>query len=124
MVVPASLIFNWKAEVEKFAPSLKVKTIYGNDRTKTTDVFDDYEIVLTSYGTLLSDIRFLKDYRFNYIFLDESQNIKNPESQRYKMVRMLQSRNKIVLTGTPIENNTFDLYGQLSFCLLYTSRCV
>jgi len=115
VVVPASLIFNWKAEVEKFAPSIKVKTIYGNDRTKTTDSFDNYEVILTSYGTLLSDIRFLKDYRFNYIFLDESQNIKNPESQRYKTVRMLQSRNKVVLTGTPIENNTFDLYGQLSF---------
>ncbi|RDC56393.1 ATP-dependent helicase [Pedobacter chinensis] len=115
VVVPASLIFNWKAEVAKFAPSIKVKTIYGNERVKTTDSFDDYEIILTSYGTLLSDIRFLKDYRFNYIFLDESQHIKNPESQRYKAVRMLQSRNKVVMTGTPIENNTFDLYGQLSF---------
>jgi len=115
VVVPASLIFNWKAEVEKFAPSIKVKTIYAGERTKTTDTFDDYEIILTSYGTLLSDIRFLKDYRFNYIFLDESQLIKNPDSQRYKAVRMLQSRNKVVMTGTPIENNTFDLYGQLSF---------
>ncbi|MEH3115486.1 DEAD/DEAH box helicase [Pedobacter terrae] len=115
VVVPASLIFNWKAEVEKFAPSIKVKTIYAGERTKTTDTFDYYEIILTSYGTLLSDIRFLKDYRFNYIFLDESQLIKNPDSQRYKAVRMLQSRNKVVMTGTPIENNTFDLYGQLSF---------
>ena len=115
VVVPASLIFNWKAEVGKFAPSIKVKTIYAGERTKTTDTFDDYEIVLTSYGTLLSDIRFLKDYRFNYIFLDESQLIKNPDSQRYKAVRMLQSRNKVTMTGTPIENNTFDLYGQLSF---------
>ncbi|KQM72592.1 DNA helicase [Pedobacter sp. Leaf216] len=115
VVVPASLIFNWKTEVEKFAPSIKVKTIYAGQRTKTTDTFDDYEIILTSYGTLLSDIRFLKDYRFNYIFLDESQLIKNPDSQRYKAVRMLQSRNKVVMTGTPIENNTFDLYGQLSF---------
>lgn len=115
VVVPASLIFNWKAEVEKFAPSIKVKTIYAGERTKTTDTFDDYEIILTSYGTLLSDIRFLKDYRFNYIFLDESQLIKNPDSQRYKAVRMLQSRNKVTMTGTPIENNTFDLYGQLSF---------
>jgi SNF2 family DNA or RNA helicase len=115
VVVPASLIFNWKAEVEKFAPSIQVKTIYAGERTKTTDTFDDYEIILTSYGTLLSDIRFLKDYRFNYIFLDESQLIKNPESQRYKAVRMLQSRNKVAMTGTPIENNTFDLYGQLSF---------
>ena len=115
VVVPASLIFNWKAEVKKFAPSVKVKTLYANERTKTTHDFDNYEIILTSYGTLLSDIRFLKDYRFNYIFLDESQNIKNPESQRYKAVRMLQSRNRVVMTGTPIENNTFDLYGQLSF---------
>jgi len=115
VVVPASLIFNWKAEVKKFAPSIKVKTIYAGERTRTTDTFDDYEIILTSYGTLLSDIRFLKDYRFNYIFLDESQLIKNPDSQRYKAVRMLQSRNKVVMTGTPIENNTFDLYGQLSF---------
>lgn len=115
VVVPASLIFNWQAEVKKFAPSIKVRTIYGNERSKTTDEFDHYEIILTSYGTLLSDIRFLKDYRFNYIFLDESQHIKNPESQRYKAVRMLQSRNKVVMTGTPIENNTFDLYGQLSF---------
>jgi SNF2 family DNA or RNA helicase len=115
VVVPASLIFNWKAEVEKFAPSITVKTIYGNERIKTTDDFDQFEIVITSYGTLLSDIRFLKDYRFNYIFLDESQNIKNPESQRYKAVRLLKSRNKVVMTGTPIENNTFDLYGQLSF---------
>lgn len=115
VVVPASLIFNWQAEVAKFAPSIKIHTIYGADRIKDIRDFDQYEIVLTSYGTLLADIRFLKGYRFNYVFLDESQNIKNPDSQRYKAVRLLQSRNKVVLTGTPIENNTFDLYGQLSF---------
>ncbi len=115
VVVPASLIFNWQAEVAKFAPSIKIRTVYGADRLKDIHEFDQYEIVLTSYGTLLADIRFLKAYRFNYVFLDESQNIKNPDSQRYKAVRLLQSRNKVVLTGTPIENNTFDLYGQLSF---------
>ncbi len=64
---------------------------------------------------LLSDITFLKKFRFNYIFLDESQTIKNPNSERYKAARLLQSRNRIALTGTPVENNTFDLYGQLSF---------
>ncbi|MBE9464395.1 DEAD/DEAH box helicase [Dyadobacter subterraneus] len=115
IVVPTSLIFNWQAEVEKFAPSIKIHTVYGSNRVKDHQNFDDYEIILTSYGTLLSDIKFLKEYRFNYIFLDESQAIKNPESQRYKASRLLQSRNKIVLTGTPIENNTYDLYGQLSF---------
>lgn len=115
IVVPTTLIFNWQSEVAKFAPSIKMLTIYGSDRIKNADDFHNYEIILTSYGTLISDIRFLKEYEFNYIFLDESQAIKNPESQRYKSVRLLKSRNKVVLTGTPIENNTFDLYGQFSF---------
>ncbi|ACT91536.1 DEAD/DEAH box helicase [Dyadobacter fermentans] len=115
IIVPTSLIFNWQAEVEKFAPSIKMLTIYGADRVKDVTDFDRYEIVLTSYGTLLSDVNFLKKYHFNYIILDESQAIKNPESQRYKAVRLLQARNRLVMTGTPVENNTFDLYGQLSF---------
>jgi len=115
VVVPASLVFNWLKEIKKFAPTLSVRTIYGADRAKVVADFDQYDIILTSYGTLLADIRFLKEYRFNYIFLDESQTIKNPDSQRYKACRLLRSRNKVVMTGTPIENNTFDLYGQLSF---------
>ncbi|WP_442592107.1 SNF2-related protein [Pedobacter sp. AW31-3R] len=115
IVVPATLIFNWQAEIAKFAPDLKVYTIYGAERAKITHEFHKYEIILTSYGTLLYDIGWLKKYNFNYIFLDESQTIKNPESLRYHAVRLLQSRNKIAITGTPVENNTFDLYGQLSF---------
>lgn len=115
VVVPTSLLFNWQAEVRRFAPSIRVLTLHGVGRIKSDEAFASYEIILTSYGTLLSDIIFLKKYFFNYIFLDESQNIKNPESQRYKAVRLLQSRNKIAITGTPIENNTFDIYGQLSF---------
>lgn len=115
IVVPTSLLFNWQQEVQKFAPSIRVHTIYGAERLKHTKHLHQYEIVLTSYGTLLSDINFLKDFNFNYVFLDESQNIKNPESQRYKAARLLKSRNRITITGTPVENNTFDLYGQLSF---------
>lgn len=115
LVVPSTLIFNWQEEVARFAPSIKIYTVHGAGRIKNTTEFDQYEIILTSYGTLLSDIQFLKDYVFNYVFLDESQNIKNPETQRYKAVRLLQSRNKIAITGTPVENNTFDLFSQLSF---------
>ncbi|ASZ13454.1 DNA helicase [Chitinophaga sp. MD30] len=115
LVVPSSLIFNWQQELQKFAPSIHVHTIYGADRAKNTAVFDQHEVILTTYGTLLADITFLKTYVFNYVFLDESQHIKNPGSQRYKAARLLQSRNKIAITGTPIENNTFDLYAQLSF---------
>ncbi|AUD03715.1 DEAD/DEAH box helicase [Spirosoma pollinicola] len=115
IVVPTSLLFNWQAEVARFAPSLTIHTFYGANRSLRKKEFDQYDIILTSYGTLLSEIRFLKEYAFNYVFLDESQAIKNPESQRYQAARLLHSRNKIVLTGTPTENHTFDLYGQLSF---------
>ena len=115
VMVPTSIIFNWQQELEKFAPSLKVLTIHGANRVKNNHTFKKYDVVLTSYGMLLSNIHFIRSFIFSYIFLDESQAIKNPDSQRYKACRLLQSKNKIVLTGTPIENNTFDLYGQLSF---------
>ncbi|WP_276090195.1 DEAD/DEAH box helicase [Pedobacter sp. JY14-1] len=114
VVVPASLVFNWQQEVLKFAPDLKLMVFHGAAREKTPD-FSAYELILTTYGTLLSDIRQLKGFVFNYVVLDESQAIKNPGSQRYKAARMLQARNRIILTGTPVENNTYDLYGQLSF---------
>ena len=115
VVVPTTLLFNWQAEVEAFVPSIKIWTHYGAGRAKNCESFNRYEIILTTYGTLLSDIRFLKDYSFNYIFLDESQAIKNPNSERYKAARLLKSVNRVVLTGTPIENNTYDIYAQLSF---------
>jgi SNF2 family DNA or RNA helicase len=115
IVVPATLIFSWEQEIKKYAPSLKLHIIYGSDRIKSIKHFDQYEVIITSYGTLLSDISLLKGYTFNYIFLDESQNIKNPETQRYKAVCLLQARNRIAITGTPVENNTFDLFSQLSF---------
>src|SRR5690606_28336842 len=108
-------LFNWQNEIAKFAPSMKVLSVYGAGRQRQHADYGDYELVLTSYGTLLADIQQFKTFRFNYIILDESQNIKNPESQRYKAVRLLRSRNKLALSGTPIENNTFDIYGQLSF---------
>ncbi|PUZ23029.1 DNA helicase [Chitinophaga parva] len=115
LVVPTSLVFNWEAELYKFAPSIKVLTHYGPQRDRKTQDYSRYELVITTYGTLMADINYLRKYTFNYAFLDESQLIKNPNSQRYKAVRLLQARNRIVITGTPVENNTFDLYGQLSF---------
>lgn len=115
LIVPTSLIHNWQAEIEKFAPSIRVLVLHGPNRARSSAFFGDYELIITTYGTLISDIIFLKKYRFNYIFLDESQNIKNISSQRYKAARLLQARNRIAISGTPIENNTFDIYAQLSF---------
>lgn len=115
IIVPTSLIFNWEREMEKFAPSLVLLKNYGQNRIKSTKEIEKADVLLTSYGTLISDIKLLKSHRFGYIFLDESQAIKNPESQRFKSVRLLQARNRVVLTGTPIENNTFDLFAQMTF---------
>lgn len=115
IVLPTTLLFNWQQELKKFAPSLTYHVLHGNARDVKAVQFDKYDLIFTTYGTLMSDIETLKKVKFDYVILDESQAIKNPESKRYKSVRLLQARNRIVMTGTPIENNTFDLYAQLSF---------
>lgn len=115
IIAPTSLIFNWKNEIEKFCPTLKLLVFTGSNRLENKDNFKKYDLIISTYGSLLNDIEFLKDFKFNYVILDESQAIKNPNSKRYKAVRLLHSYNKIALTGTPIENNTFDLYAQLNF---------
>ncbi|MGB1219661.1 MAG: SNF2-related protein [Flavobacteriales bacterium] len=115
IIVPTSLIFNWQEEVNKFCPSLKIKVLTGINRTKNSSDFEKFDIILSTYGIVMNDIDYLKEYVFNYIILDESQAIKNPVSKRFKSVRLLKAKNRLVLTGTPIENNTFDLYAQMTF---------
>jgi len=115
VVVPKSLLFNWEAELKKFAPTMTYHLYHGSQRSLTLKTISDYDLVISTYDTVANDISMFKEYMFNYIILDESQAIKNIASQRYKAMRLLASRNKIVMTGTPIENNTFDLYAQISF---------
>ncbi len=115
VVAPRSLLFNWAAEIDKFCPSLTYILYHGNDRSQLRKQLLNYDIVITTYDTTSIDIEFLKDLKFNYAILDESQAVKNPNSKRYKAVRLLNTRNKMVMTGTPMENNTFDLYAQFSF---------
>ena len=115
VVVPRSLLFNWIAEIEKFCPDLNYFLHHGPKRGSEISDLENYDVIITTYDTASADIDYLKDIMFNYIILDESQAIKNPNSKRYKAMRVLKSRNKFVMTGTPIENNTFDLYAQFSF---------
>lgn len=115
LVVPTSLVHSWQEEVQKFAPSLRLYILHGANRLKSAGAFGKYDVIITTYNTMVSDVGFLKQYEFNYVFLDESQNIKNLGSQRYKAACLLKSRNKVVISGTPLENNTFDIYAQLSF---------
>lgn len=115
LVMPTSLIYNWEKEASKFTPGLKVLSYTGTLRNKDITRFEKYDLVLTSYGIIRLDSELLKQYYFNYIILDESQVIKNPTSNIAKVVRELKSRHKLVLSGTPIENTTLDLWSQMTF---------
>ncbi|QRR02828.1 DEAD/DEAH box helicase [Dyadobacter sandarakinus] len=115
VVVPTTLIFNWQAEAAKFTPDLSLYVHRGMTRRKDIDFFREYDIVLTTYGTMRSDVELLRHFEFHYIILDEAQAIKNPDSLTSKASRLLHAHNRLTMTGTPVENNTFDLYSQFEF---------
>ena len=115
IIMPASLVYNWESEIERFAPTMKVCSYKGNQRKKSTSYFHNYDIILSSYHTVRQDIELLNSFQFHYIILDESQVIKNPASMLYRTVTRLKSEFKLVLTGTPVENSLTDLWTQLNF---------
>lgn len=115
LVLPTSLIYNWQKEASRFTPDLRVMVHYGTQRSKDTHAFLLYDLIICSYGVLRSDIDFIRHFRFNYAILDESQSIKNASSANFKAVMDLNTRNRLILTGTPLENSTLDLWSQMSF---------
>lgn len=115
VVVPTSLLFNWENEIAKFAPDMKYLVHSGLTRKREVDHFSDYNIVITSYGVLRRDVSFFRDFEFDYIVLDESQAIKNPLAQTSKAMKLLRAKNRLVMTGTPVENSVFDLFSQFDF---------
>ena len=116
VICPTSLIYNWEAELKKFAPGLDWHIHYGADRAPLDDeTFTKRRILITSFGMVRNDIQHFASKTFGYIILDESQAIKNPASQVRRAVQQLSSRNRLALSGTPVQNNTFDLYAQMDF---------
>ncbi|MBI4564164.1 MAG: DEAD/DEAH box helicase family protein [Planctomycetes bacterium] len=115
VVVPRSLIFNWKAEAAKFAPGLRVVEHLGGGRSRNGDGFGDADVVLTTYGTLRRDAPFLKDAPFDYVILDEAQAIKNAGSATAKAARLLKARHRLAMSGTPIENHLGELWSLMEF---------
>ena len=115
IIVPASLIYNWENEINRFVPGMNVYSYKGNLRKKSTSYFQNFDIILSSYHTIRQDIELISVFNFHYIILDESQVIKNPASMLYKTVTRLKSEFKLVLTGTPVENSLTDLWTQLNF---------
>ena len=115
VICPTTLIYNWENEIKKFTPSLTWRIHHGNVRAKTKEEFEGANIIITTYGTLRSDIQLLMRINFDYVVLDESQAIKNPSSKVTKAACLLKTRNRICMSGTPLQNNTFDIYAQMNF---------
>jgi superfamily II DNA or RNA helicase len=113
VVVPKSLVFNWKQEAARFTPQLRVLDHTGLARDVHS--FSDYDVVLTTYGTLRRDAAEFKDIEFDYVVLDEAQAIKNPGTESAKAARLLRGRNRLALSGTPVENHLGELWSIFEF---------
>ncbi|MEA3378933.1 MAG: SNF2-related protein [Nanoarchaeota archaeon] len=117
IIVPTSLVFNWVQEVDKFTPNLNVYVHHGQDRLKKMAQINSKkpDIIVTTYDTLRNDVSMFKKRKFHYIVLDESQKIKNPLAKNTKSVFSLKSKYRLVMTGTPIENTSLELWSQFAF---------
>lgn len=115
VVVPRSLVFNWIEEAGRFTPKLKVANYTGLDRKSVLDHIDEFDVLVTTYGSMRNDIEKLQDIEFDYAILDESQAIKNSNSQAAKACRLLNSHHRLAMTGTPIENHLGELWSLFEF---------
>ncbi|HVY75795.1 MAG TPA: SNF2-related protein [Puia sp.] len=115
VVCPTTLIFNWENEIKKFVPGLTYRIHHGGERLRNKESLNGFEVLITTYGTLRSDIRLLMDVPFDYVILDESQAIKNPASKVTRAACLLQAKHRLCMSGTPLQNNTFDIFAQMNF---------
>ncbi len=117
IIVPTSVLPNWQKEIEKFVPDMKTLIIYGSRRETLFKRIPTSDIVLTTYALLRRDLEELLKYEYSSVILDEAQNIKNPNTITARSVRKLKTRFKVCLSGTPIENNLFELWSLFEFLM-------
>jgi superfamily II DNA or RNA helicase len=115
VVMPKSLVFNWIQEAARFTPRLRVLDHTGMGRLRTSDHFDDYDLIITTYGTLRRDAIQFKDVEFDYVILDEAQAIKNANTESAKAARLLRGNHRLAMSGTPIENHLGELWSLFQF---------
>ena len=115
VVAPKSLVFNWLDEAKRFTPELRTLDYTGLARKASRETLAEVDLIVTTYGTLRRDILALREIEFELVILDEAQAIKNPGSQSAKACRLLQSRNRLAMTGTPVENHLGDLWSIFEF---------
>src|SRR5262249_52495687 len=113
VVVPRSLVFNWRQEAERFTPRLRVLDYTGSNRD--TNELSAHDVILTTYGTCRREIARLKDEQFDYVVLDEAQAVKNADTESAKAARLLQSDHRLALSGTPVENHLGELWSLFEF---------
>ena len=116
VVVPASLMENWRREAARFAPALRVFVHHGSARLGAQD-FAAHDLVLTSYGTLARDVELFESVEFDVILADEAQHLKNRRTQAAQSLRVLHGRGRFLLTGTPLENSLDDLRSLFEFLM-------
>lgn len=124
VITPTALLYNWKKEIEKFAPTLKVAIVHGvKERSQLINHYKAYDVLLTTYTTFKNDAMFYAGKTFDYCIIDEAQTIKNPEATLTKVIKGVKANVKFALTGTPIENNLLELWSIFDFVMpdyLYT----
>ncbi|MFN2456779.1 MAG: SNF2-related protein [Chitinophagaceae bacterium] len=112
---PTTLIYNWENEIKKFTPSLTYHIHHGPLRKRHFQELQQHNIIITTYGTLRSDIKMFLQMTLDYVVLDESQAIKNPSSKVTRAAGLLNAKHRLCMSGTPLQNNTFDIYAQMNF---------
>lgn len=119
VVCPASLVYNWESEFNKFTPDMKICAVAGTaeERRKIIESYNDYEVLITSYDLLKRDISYYKNIKFDNEIIDEAQYIKNPSTQAAKTVKSINSDTRFALTGTPIENRLSELWSIFEYLM-------
>ena len=117
IVAPTTLMGNWRREAERFAPRLEMLVLHGPERTRLFDRLAEFDLVLTTYPLLPRDRETLLAQAWHYVILDEAQRIKNPKAQAAQVVRRLDCRHRLCLTGTPVENHLGELWAQFDFLM-------
>jgi len=115
VVAPSSVVHNWINEAARFVPLVKTVHYGGQNRNPFSYYYENYDLIVSSYGLVRNNSELLKEFKFSYIVLDEAQVIKNPHSKTYKTLMGLSAENRLILTGTPIENSLSDLWAQMNF---------
>ncbi|MFK5937444.1 MAG: DEAD/DEAH box helicase [Sulfurimonas sp.] len=117
IIMPTSLIANWKNEAKRFTPNLKVLSLHGQDRADRFEMIDDYDVLLSTYPLIVRDEEKFKKYKFMYIILDEAQKIKNHKTKMAITLKKMKSQYRLALSGTPIENHLGELWSIFSFLM-------